>query len=455
MQLKAHLRELHQLAAETMERLYTDHLARWYADLALHYEKAEITDKAVEYLQKAGDEAKAQYQNQQALSLYNRLLSHLQEMFGFTEVEIDTLLKKAEILELIGEWKECQMVCEDALQFAEQMADKRRMGQAKLLLGILCRRTGQYDKAIDHFERAAELFEKVQDRAGIGHAFRNMGLVYWQKSDFDAAMTCYKKALTICEGLGDRLGIAKNSNNIGILYTELKVDYSAAMKWYQKGLQIFEDLSEKLETSKVLNNMGECHRLKGNYDAAMTYYEQALQLAKGLGAKLEIAIDLGNIGHTYKAQGNYDRAITSYDRTIPILKELGNKFYLGEHLHNKATTLFSLQRYKEAQQVNVEGLHIAEETEDSEYIFKGNVFSTKIDFVLGNKDTPLRLSNMLGQTKDDTKLATLHYELWKMSQDKEHGQIALKLYKVLYTITPNIEYKTRVEELQESEDTQE
>ena len=137
MQLSARRRELHQLAAKTMETLYAGNLAEKYADLAFHYEKAEISDKAIEYLQKAADAAKAKYQNQQALQLYDRLLAHLQDMFGFTEVEIDTLLKKAEILELTGEWKACQEVCEEALELAKQVDDTLRMGQVNRMLGII------------------------------------------------------------------------------------------------------------------------------------------------------------------------------------------------------------------------------------------------------------------------------------------------------------------------------
>ena len=447
MQLKARLRELHQLAAETMEKLYEPHLARWYADLAFHYEQAENRDKAVEYLQKAGDEAKSRYQNQQALHLYDRLLSHLQEMFGFTEVEIDTLLKKAEILDLIGEWKACQQVCEDALELAKQMDDTLRMGQVNRMLGIIFRRTGKYDKAIAYFEQALELFETIKERARIGQVFSGMGVVYWQRGDLDTAMMCYENALKIVEELENKLEIAKTADNMGILY-DILGDYDVAMKCYQKSLQIFEDLGEKLEMSHVVTNIGENRRLQGDYDAAMAYYERALELKEKFGDKLHIAIVVGNIGHIYKAKGNSDTAIVSYDRAIAILRELENKYYLSEYSIGKADALFSLQRSEEARALNAEGLQIAEETGMKEYIFQGKVLSAKIDFVLGNEDAPHHLEEMLQQTKDDAEIAALHYELWKMTYTEDHRQKALNLYRMLYKTTPNIQYKTRMEELQ-------
>src|SRR5207244_2975306 len=77
MQLHVRLRKLHRLTAEAMEELYAESLAAHSADIAYHYERAEIIDKAIHYLEKAGDHAKEQYQNKQAIELYDRLLVYL------------------------------------------------------------------------------------------------------------------------------------------------------------------------------------------------------------------------------------------------------------------------------------------------------------------------------------------------------------------------------------------
>ena len=211
---------------------------------------------------------------------------------------------------------------------------------------------------------------------------------------------------------------------------------------------IFEDLGEKLDIARVLNNTGECSRLQGHYDRAMAYYEQALHLHEELGNKLSSAIVLGNVGHVYKAQGNNDKAMIAYNRSIVILRELGNKHFLSEYSIGKAGVLFLLHRYKEAQALNLEGLQIAEEIGRKDYSLQGNVLSAKVDFALGDKDAPRRLGEMLQQAEDKVEIATLHYELWKMTQEDEHRQTAFNFYQTLYAITPNIEYKTRMEELQ-------
>ncbi len=101
---------------------------------------------------------------------------------------------------------------------------------------------------------------------------------------------------------------------------------------------------------------------------------------------------------------------------------------------------------------DIERRRIAEDIGDDEYIFKGKVLSVKIAFALGKEDAPYRLEEMLQQTEDDMEVATLHYELWKMTRNDEHRQTALKLYQTLYKTTPNIDYKTRMEEMENYKD---
>lgn len=378
-QSKSRRIELHQRTAETMEKLYAPHLEKRYADLAFHYEQAEMRDKAIEYLQKAGDYAKAHYQNQQALALYDRLLTQLHKVVSLTEVEIDTLLKKAGILELIGEWQTCQQVCEEALHLAEQIGDRCRMGRAYRSLGIIFR-TKDYEKAMTYFMQALKEFEASDDKAETGYLFTSIGLTSDLKGNSDAAMEWYKKALIISEEIGEPLLSAVNASNIGIL-CDIKEDYKTAMLWYDKSLQISEELGEKLNKSRVLNNIGENHRLQGDYAVAITYFEKALQIKEELGDTFQIALVAGNIGHVLKEQGNYEAAIVRYDRAITILRELRDKYYVYEFLIGKAESLFSLHRFDEAQGSNDEGLQIAEEAKSKEYIRRGNELSKKLSMI--------------------------------------------------------------------------
>ena len=87
---------------------------------------------------------------------------------------------------------------------------------------------GNYDKAIEYYEKAIEL--KSDDEV-----YYNMGYVYCNKGNYDKAIECYEKAI------------------------ELKPDKNEAY-----------------------NNMGNTYYYKGNYDKAIEYYEKAIELKPNL-----------------------------------------------------------------------------------------------------------------------------------------------------------------------------
>lgn len=53
---------------------------------------------------------KENYENKNAINFYNRLLKNLLNLSNLAGLEIDTLLKKGNILNLIGKWKEAEKI---------------------------------------------------------------------------------------------------------------------------------------------------------------------------------------------------------------------------------------------------------------------------------------------------------------------------------------------------------
>lgn len=68
-------RELHRAVAEWYEREHNDDLAPYYPLLAHHWSKAEVTRKAIDYLEKAGEQALRSYANREAVGFFRQLLA--------------------------------------------------------------------------------------------------------------------------------------------------------------------------------------------------------------------------------------------------------------------------------------------------------------------------------------------------------------------------------------------
>src|SRR5262249_11010054 len=68
---------LHEQTAQAIEQLYHDRLEEHYSELAHHYSRSGNTEKAVEYLQLAGEQAVQRSANTEALSLFTTALELL------------------------------------------------------------------------------------------------------------------------------------------------------------------------------------------------------------------------------------------------------------------------------------------------------------------------------------------------------------------------------------------
>jgi len=77
--LKKERRTLHRQVAEALERLFPERVEEQLGLLAYHWEQARDAQKAVHYLQRAGDAARLMYAHEEAINYYQRALALLKE----------------------------------------------------------------------------------------------------------------------------------------------------------------------------------------------------------------------------------------------------------------------------------------------------------------------------------------------------------------------------------------
>lgn len=396
MQLRTRVMQLHQLIAQAIERLYGDNLEERYMDLAFHYELAGVFDKTCDYLRKAADYARANYQNQQALNYYEKLLKKLGQQKD-VEDEIQTYLKKGKVLELIGQWDDCQDAYEKALRLAKKSRDVVLLGQANNSLGRLLLLKGDYLNAMSYLQTAAGLFESIEDQEGIAKVYGNLGNLYFRQGKyfdaksyfeqsisignelvgainsaqivanlgltfmnqgkFEEGIQCQEDYLEICKSNNDKQGMATLYTNIGIVYFE-KGDHEAALKSYEKGLALAEELGNKLLTSIATGCIGSVYERKGDYETAMEHFEDDLRLCEELGDKQGTAIALGLIGELHSITGNFHKAIEFLQKNLMLSEELGYQKGIAKALNTLGDVFYftnqlerSLEHYDRAIEV--------------------------------------------------------------------------------------------------------
>lgn len=387
MQLRTRLRELHRLIAEAIEKLYHNSIEERYVDLAFHYEQAEVAQKTDFYLLKAADYARWNFQNKQALVFYNKLLDNIIEPEKRAQ-RTKVLLKKASVLELIGQWEEASKAVEEALQLARALNDKQLMGRTNVAFGHLLLLRGDYEEARLHLEIGATFFEFLKDNIGKARAYGNLGNLYFRQGQYNEAKAYFLRSiemlraenqepnpqtvatlgltymnvgqyeegirlqqnqLNISQKNNDKKGMATLFTNMGIVYFE-KGDYEEALYCYQKGLALSEELGDKQLTAIAIGCIGSVYERQGDYEMAMKNFVRDLQVCEELGDKQGMAIAAGLIGDLLSVKGDFDEAIQYLQRELELSQSLGYQKGIAKALN----TLGDVYFYKNDYQLSVD-----------------------------------------------------------------------------------------------------
>ncbi|MEO8290524.1 MAG: ABC transporter substrate-binding protein [Gaiellaceae bacterium] len=106
-------KKLHKRVGEALEELFKESHEESYALLARHFSEADVPEKAVEYLLKAGDRARAMYADQEALEHYRKARSFLART-GDERRARDTLFKMALTYHLSFDFERAEEMYDEA-----------------------------------------------------------------------------------------------------------------------------------------------------------------------------------------------------------------------------------------------------------------------------------------------------------------------------------------------------
>ncbi len=366
---------LHKLAAEAIEELYPERQQEFLFQLADHYHRAAVADKAIFYLEKAAAAAQKVYSNRQAIELYEKLLSWMQngtqasacwspsfsqsvtnnpqsqtekpnKQSNLTLARI--YLHLAEIKSLIGLWDEADADLQQALAHATNPCDSFDYHH---LSGVSAFRKGNMETALQEWESCLEIATSnppdLSTAPLIAIAHNDLGIWYQQHKQYALAFDHYHNSLNYATEINDALRIAKTLSNLGLLYMNQK-DYPNAEKYLSECLVITEANQYLQLQSIALGNLGLMYQKKGNPDKAMQFYEKKWMLVDKLNDKAELIKVLGNIGNIHRDQGQHWEALEYYRRVLAIKETLGNARELST-THNAIATVFqTLERFPEA-----------------------------------------------------------------------------------------------------------
>ena len=205
-----------------------------------------------------------------------------------------------------------------------------------------------YDKSLEYYEKSIAIYLNtigennldVNWNNFIWGTYNGIGLVWKSKGDYNKALEYYEKCLV--NGLKT---IGENHSNIAAVYKniasvwKLKGSFEKSLEYYDKSLKIQLKINSEINSSvaDIYTEIGSMWESKGNYDKSLEYYEKSIAIyLKTTGENHSpVALTYHNMGSVWKSKSDFDKSLNYYDKSLNI-----NLKIIGENNSSVATTYF-------------------------------------------------------------------------------------------------------------------
>ena len=317
--LLAQRRTLHKRAAQAIEALHPGQLEDLAGTLSIHYEIADVRDRAIHFLTIAAQNAKRVFAHEEAINHYLRALKLAKD----AKVKPSTMLALqeglADVYSLTARYT-------SALKHYQAAGKHTRRPLIRSILlrkrGLVNEKSGLYDEAVLCYEEALKNLRNEMDDAEAARIFNGLGRVYYRQGKLDSAIELSTLALELMEGQNDAWGVAHACNNLGVVYSK-SGEPAKSLEYHRRALAIWEEHGETHGLAASHNNMGWVYHQLGEFQRAIDHYQKSITLCENSGDQHGLASAYDNLSQVYARQGKQKEATAYLQNAVKILADIG------------------------------------------------------------------------------------------------------------------------------------
>jgi DNA-binding SARP family transcriptional activator/class 3 adenylate cyclase/tetratricopeptide (TPR) repeat protein len=365
--LRGERRACHRQVAETLERLYAERIEEYLGLLAHHWERAEESERAMDYLVRAGDQARVAYANEEAIDYYQRALALLEDAplgearkewrlaalkglgttyFGVGRVsEAEEPLLKAislgkalalpsqdlirlcswlgDVLWWEARYDDLMAVAEESLALLGEDSESLEAALANQLGAMAYAAKGDGDKALEFIGRTASFIQRLPYVEELRPAYDWIILTeYGWGKDVEEAMRWVHILEEKATPHHDLRALGEAHYEAGAILSATG-DLHGALPWSRKGLELYTRIGDAKQKSWPLQDLGRNHMALGDLQRAREYAHTYLRNAKEVGDKRDMALAYQNMGQILLCQGNLRKAAQAVQQATSLYREIG------------------------------------------------------------------------------------------------------------------------------------
>ncbi|MEP7136151.1 MAG: tetratricopeptide repeat protein [Chloroflexota bacterium] len=428
--LKRERKELHGRVADTIEKLFADHLETQIDVLARHYFWSDREERALHYLILAGEKSARNYNTGQAQKYFEDALSLLSTVKYSSQQALQVYIGLGDALAVAGNYPETRAAYERAalVIVGDEKANAEIACSVQRKIGMTHERQGDYDQALvclnagqkllldagldspaelsqilndtgwiyfrrsnldeaeKHLMQALVLAEIAARLDVVSSVYNRLGGVLYQKNQLKLARDFVAKSISIREELGDILGVARSYNNLGILSWKTGA-WDEALKNLKRSVELQNRLGDVESIIELNSNLGLLQIDRGYTDDARQYLEKALNQAEQIGYYFHIGLSNHHMGMLFNALGDWQSALEYSLRSETIFKKLDEKTTLVDVYVNLGNIYLGTHDLRKAAQYGEQALELYDEfTAEAETEIKGCALRLLGDIALATEN---------------------------------------------------------------------
>ncbi len=385
-------RELHGQTALAIETLYQTALEDHYSELAHHFSRSGNTEKAVEYLHRAGKQAAQRSANQEAIGQFSDALALLQRLPDVPERAHHELALQIDLGHAYMATKGFGSREVEAT-FTRALTLCRELGEPPQLFSVLVGLRRFYTLRAD-FRMARELGARLLDMARsaadpalLMQAHGALGATLFFQGELEASRKHCEQGFA----LYDREQHRSHTLLYGIDPGTLALDFIAWTLWYrgypdqalatcQQALALAEEVPVPYSLADPMIFRAEIHCLRHEVQAAKEWAEAVITLAREQGFQYWLARATVLHGWALAEQGQHEAGVTEIRQAMLDYRSTGGEMLRPFFLGLLAAALGKAGDTRAALEVLAEALLLVDKT--GERFYEAQLTRLKGEFIL-------------------------------------------------------------------------
>jgi CHAT domain-containing protein len=140
---------------------------------------------------------------------------------------------------------------------------------------------GQYDLALEAYEKSRELYEKRSDHLNRAHVLLGIGAVHLVQKNPTLALKNFHEALTLYTTLGRKADMADALSRLAVAYRE-QGDNAKALEFAQSAVRLAKEVDVFSIAAYALTEAGKAQRTLGHKTEALNAFAEAIQVQRSI-----------------------------------------------------------------------------------------------------------------------------------------------------------------------------